>query len=153
MNRLKELRLEKGLTQKELAKCFNKSQNCYSQYECETLDMPINFLIKIADYYNTSIDYILNLTDNKKRYKNSIMKNETSIRPHNRFKEIREDKDLLQEDIAKKLNVTKRGYSHIETGNCDISTDKLIKLAKFYNVSIDYLLYMTDERKPYKKCS
>ena len=149
MNRLRALRKEKNINQVEFAKLFGKSQNGYSDYENEKLDMPINFLIKVSNYYNTSIDYILCLTDNKLRYKKSLLKEDKSIAHHNRLREIREDKDLLQEDVAKILNISERGYSHIETGNCDISTDKLIKLTKFYNVSIDYLFYMTDERKPY----
>lgn len=68
-----------------------------------------------------------------------------------RLKEIREDKDLSQKDIAKVLNVSQVAYSYYEIGKRQIPIDLLKKLAKFYNVSIDYLLYLTDERKPYPK--
>ena len=69
----------------------------------------------------------------------------------NRLKEIREDKDLLQKDIAKYLNMTQVQYSRYETGLRLMPIDKLDKLADYYNVSIDYLLSRTDDRKPYKK--
>ncbi len=69
----------------------------------------------------------------------------------NRLKEIREDRDLLQIDVAKILNMSQTGYSKYEVGTNDIPTEILKKLANFYNTSIDYLLYETDERKPYPK--
>lgn len=69
----------------------------------------------------------------------------------NRLKEIREDNDLLQKDIANILNVSQRGYSHYETEDTNIPIETLHKLADYYNTSIDYLLYRTDIRKPYPK--
>ncbi len=68
-----------------------------------------------------------------------------------RLKELREDKDLKQEDIAHILNVTQVAYSYYESEKRLISIYDLEKLADFYNTSIDYILYRTDERKPYKK--
>ncbi len=69
----------------------------------------------------------------------------------NRLRELREDRDLFQKDIAKYLNMSQTGYSQYETETNDIPTEVLKKLAFFYNTSIDYLLYQTDERKPYPK--
>ena len=69
----------------------------------------------------------------------------------NRLKELREDKDLLQKDIAKYLNMSQTGYSQYETETNDIPTEVLKNVADFYDTSIDYLLYRTDERKPYPK--
>ena len=70
---------------------------------------------------------------------------------YERLKGLREDKDLLQKDIAKVLNVTQVAYSCHEIGRRQIPVDALIKLALFYNTSVDYLLGLTDERKPYPK--
>ena len=70
---------------------------------------------------------------------------------YERLKEIREDKDLLQKDIAKVLDITQVQYSRYETGVRVIPIYHLIKLAIFYNTSTDYLLGLTDERKPYPK--
>lgn len=69
----------------------------------------------------------------------------------NILKEIREDKDLTQKDIAKVLNMSQTGYSKYEVETNDIPTEVLKKLARYYNTSIDYLLYMTDNREPYDK--
>ena len=69
----------------------------------------------------------------------------------NRLREIREDKNLKQSEISKILNVSQVAYSYYEIGKRQIPIDLLKKLSKFYNVSIDYLLYMTDEKKPYPK--
>ena len=68
-----------------------------------------------------------------------------------RLKEIRQDKDLYQKDIAKILNTSQKQYSLYETGIRLIPIDKLVILAKYYNTSVDYLLGITDERKPYPK--
>ena len=62
-----------------------------------------------------------------------------------RLRDIREDKDLYQSDIAKILNVSQQTYSRYETGDISIDKDSLIKLALFYNTSVDYLLELTDE--------
>ncbi len=68
-----------------------------------------------------------------------------------RLREIREDKNLKQSDISKLLNVSQVAYSYYEIGKRQIPIDVLKKLAKIYNVSTDYLLYLTDEKKPYPK--
>ena len=62
-----------------------------------------------------------------------------------------EDKDLKQEDIAKFLNISQTNYSKYELGKINIPISSLIKLAKFYNTSIDYLLGLTNEIKPYPR--
>lgn len=69
----------------------------------------------------------------------------------NRLKELRKDNDIIQSEIAKILGITQTGYSKYEVETNDIPTDILKKIARYYNTSIDYLLYMTDERKPYPK--
>lgn len=69
---------------------------------------------------------------------------------YKRIRDLREDKDLNQTQVAKILGMSQTGYSKYETGENDIPTDVLIKLADFYNVSIDYLLNRTDNSKLYK---
>ena len=68
---------------------------------------------------------------------------------YKRLKELREDKDLNQTQIAKYLNMSQTGYSKYETGENDIPTKILIELAKFYHTSIDYLLELTNDPTPY----
>lgn len=67
-----------------------------------------------------------------------------------RIRELREDNDLLQKEVAEYLNMSQRGYSHYEN-DTNIPNDILVKLALFYKTSIDYILYQTDVRKPYPK--
>lgn len=65
--RLRDLREDRDLTQKELAEKLHISQNTYSQYENGVRQLPIEMLIAISEIYNVSTDYILRLTDNPKR--------------------------------------------------------------------------------------
>lgn len=69
----------------------------------------------------------------------------------NRLKDLREDKDLLQKDIAKILNIAERTYSGYETGSRWIPREILIQLAIFHNTSIDYILCLTNIRTPYPR--
>ena len=69
----------------------------------------------------------------------------------NRLKDLRQDKDMYQKDIAKILDMSQTGYSQYETETNDIPTDILKKLSLFYNTSIDYILGMTNEKKPYPR--
>ena len=67
-----------------------------------------------------------------------------------RMRDLREDRDLNQTDVAKMLGMSQTGYSKYETGENDIPTAILIKLARYYNTSIDYLLGETNQKKRYK---
>ena len=66
-----------------------------------------------------------------------------------RIRDLREDKDMSQTEMAKHLGMSQTGYSKYETGENDIPTSILIKLARFHNTSIDYLLGETDNPKRY----
>ena len=70
---------------------------------------------------------------------------------YHRIRAFREDCDLTQKKIAEILNMSQTGYSKYETGENDVPTRILIELALFYDTSIDYLLGITDEVKPYKR--
>lgn len=63
---------------------------------------------------------------------------------YRRIRDLREDRDLNQTQVAKTLNMSQTGYSKYETGENDVPTGILIKLADFYGVSIDYILGQTD---------
>lgn len=64
---------------------------------------------------------------------------------------LREDSDWSQTVLAEKLGMSQTGYSKYETGENDIPTAVLIKLSEIYGTSIDYLLGLTDEKKPYPR--
>ncbi|MBO5912164.1 MAG: helix-turn-helix transcriptional regulator [Clostridia bacterium] len=63
--RIRELREDKDLTQKQMGEILSCSQRVYSNYERGDLDIPTEILIKLADFHNVSVDYILNRTDKK----------------------------------------------------------------------------------------
>ena len=64
-----------------------------------------------------------------------------------RIRNLREDMDMTQTDMAKNLFISQRTYSHYESGGHDIPTEVLVRLADFYDVSVDYLLNRTDKRE------
>ncbi len=67
-----------------------------------------------------------------------------------RIRDLREDRDLTQAEIAKVIKTTQQQYSKIEIGKADISGEKLKLLCQFYNVSADYILGLTDEERHLK---
>lgn len=66
---------------------------------------------------------------------------------YRRIRDLREDRDLKQRQVADYLNCSQQVYSNYELGQRDIPTDVLIRLAAFYNVSVDYLLGLTSNPK------
>lgn len=68
---------------------------------------------------------------------------------YRRIRDLREDSDLTQREMGEILHCSQRVYSNYERGDLDIPTDILIKLAKFYHVSTDYLLGLTNQKEPY----
>ncbi len=68
-----------------------------------------------------------------------------------RIRNLREDNDLTQKELSHLLNISQVAYSYYELNKRSIPLELLSKLADFYNTSVDYLLYRTDEIKPYKK--
>ena len=67
----------------------------------------------------------------------------------NRLKDLREDHDYTQQQIADAIGITQRKYSYIETGVQQLTAEALVSLARFYGVSVDYLLGETDEPRRY----
>lgn len=66
----------------------------------------------------------------------------------NRMKDLRTDADLTQEAVARAIGITQRKYSYMETGTQQLTDELIVKLARFYRVSADYLLGLTDDPTP-----
>jgi transcriptional regulator with XRE-family HTH domain len=77
--RLRNLREDNDLTQKELSKILNISQVAYSYYELNKRSIPLELLSKIADFYNTSVDYLLFRTDIQKPYPKAQVKAKPAV--------------------------------------------------------------------------
>lgn len=69
----------------------------------------------------------------------------------NRIKELRQDRDILQKDIANILGISQAQYSYIENNVCETDYQGLIRMALFYNTSVDYILGLTNEILPYPR--
>ena len=65
-----------------------------------------------------------------------------------RLRNTREDRDFSQAEIGKILQKSQQGYNHIETGRAELKIDDLIRLCRFYNLSADYLIGLTDKPTP-----
>ena len=65
---IRKLRIDKGYTQKQVAEHLGVSQNTYSQYEIGVLNYPVDAVVKLADFYNVSVDYLLGRTNVKTPY-------------------------------------------------------------------------------------
>ena len=66
-----------------------------------------------------------------------------------RIRDLREDRDLTQKEVAEFLHIKQNTYSQYENGQRQLPLECLVALARFYNTSTDYILGLTDERKPY----
>lgn len=62
-----------------------------------------------------------------------------------RLRAVREDRDLTQAQVGKLLNKSQQGYSHIESGRAELKIDDLVTLCRFYNLSADYMIGLTDK--------
>ena len=69
---------------------------------------------------------------------------------YRRIRDLREDKDLTQTQLAKEINVSQRTYSYYENGERTIPPEILVALAEFHSVSVDYILEISDNPNPYK---
>ena len=67
-----------------------------------------------------------------------------------RIRNVREDRDLTQAEVGKVLNKSQQGYNHIEAGRAELKIDDLAKLCRFYDLSADYLIGLSNEEKSYK---
>jgi len=67
-----------------------------------------------------------------------------------RLRNVREDRDLTQAAVGALLNKPQQGYNHIEAGRAELKIEDLVKLCRFYNLSADYMIGLTDRPKSYK---
>lgn len=139
--RIKNIREDNDLTQKEIVQILGISRANYSAMENGRISFSLLNISKIADYYNISIDYLLGLT-NTKRY--TINNNELNLNDFGKsLRKARRKLRLTQENIAFDLGVTQPTYANYEKGKTIISVNRLFILSKKYNLSFDQLLGKT----------
>ncbi len=155
--RLRDLREDSDKKQREIAGFLGCTQVCYSCYETGRHGIPTAVLVKLALYYDTSVDYLLGITPEKKRRSKRPPKGGASSdmpgTQYERMRALRREGGMRQCDIAEYLNCSQVCYSFYEIGRRDMPPEVLVKLAAYYNTSVDYLLGLTDEKNPYPRAS
>ena len=141
-NKLKKIRINNNLFQKDLAKIINLNEITYTHYENEYYIIPLKYLIILCDYLNVSLDYIFEFNQ-KPKYNNS--KNGIDIKKAGqRLKEFRKKRKITQQKIANILHTNRSVIANYERGRTLISTPFLFTICKTYNISADYLLGKID---------
>ena len=147
--RLVELRENKFIKQYNIANLLEIHKGAYNQYETEHIIIPTKHLNTICNYFEVSIDYILEFT-NTINYKNSSKDINKEI-SGNRLKELRRENKLTQEKLAKTINISRTTIAEYERGTNIIALPFLYTICKKYNISADYLLGKTNEPKYLKE--
>lgn len=137
-NKLEDLKQEHNLKSKELAEMLSISESKYSEWEKDKVPIPTKRLIQLANYYKVNIDYILNLTKNKKYYNTKKEINLETI--GNRLYQIRNEQKLSLRELEKRINCSFSSIAAYERGERLIVSYALINLAKLGNYSIDWIL-------------
>ena len=135
--RLREIREEHNLTQKQIAKILNVERSTYAGWETGKDTIPLRRLNKLSDYYKVSIDYLTGLSNVTSKYR--VIDLDAKVVGKN-LRILCKMHNLVQKDIFISLNTTSSTYSAYETGKVLIKTDFLYAIAKKYHVSIDELL-------------
>ena len=137
--RLKDLREDRDLYQREFKIILGITQSNYSKWEVGTRIIPLKYLNKLCNYYNVSMDYLLELTSNKSTKNIIKINNLDKIEIGRRINKIRNDNNLTYRDLAKKLNTTPSTIYAYEKGKTLILTSFAYELCKKYKISLDWL--------------
>lgn len=135
-DRLKDLREERDLLQKDIADILGVKRSTYAGWETGKDTIPFKRIIMLSKYYKVSIDYIMGLS-NKNEYID-IYEVDLKVFGSN-LRKFRKENNLKQKDVFKLLNTTSSTYSVYETGKILINTSFIYAIAKEYNISIDKL--------------
>lgn len=135
--RLRDIREDNDINQIRMAEILGVSRSAYSLWELGINIIPLNYLAFFADYFDYSIDYVLGLTN--VRRKNNLIKGFDLKILGNNLKEVRIKNSLSQEDMARILNVTQPCITRYEKGLICISTSNIYKISKEFKISISKL--------------
>lgn len=142
-NRLREIREDHDLSQKQMAEILNINRSTYSLWELGINIIPLKELCNFADYFKISLDYILNIS-NYKNSKNYIEKLNLETLGYN-MKKIRIQNHLSQEEIADIIGVSQACVNKYEKGKITISVPVLYTFCKNFDISINHLCGKTKE--------
>lgn len=137
LNRLKDIRENNDLKQKDIAKILNVSRPNYTRWETKEKIIPLIKLNDFCNYFNINMDYVIGLTNNLVKINKTIILDKKAIGRN--LKEFRNKNNITQKELALKLGTTHSVISAYENGHTLILTAFLINLCKVYNLSADTL--------------
>ena len=142
--RLYKLRKEYNYSQKNIADILKIKADTYRKWEQNINDFSLEYASKLANLYNVSLNYLLGLSKEKNINTKTNTINLDIITK--RLKEIRKENNLNQNNFSNKVNLSQTTYSNYERGYRIITTKKLLKICKYYNVSIDYITGLSNKK-------
>ena len=137
--RIKDIREDNDITQEQMANILKVNRSTYSMWEIGLSIMTIDQLCQFANYFNYSIDYVLGLNNNRRKYINSNKFSYTNLGMN--IKKLRIKNNYSQFALAQKLKVTQACIVRWEKGITKISIPNLYKLSIIFNVSLNDLCY------------
>lgn len=144
-DRIKYIREEYELTQKQMAAILNVTRSAYSLWELNKNVIPLTKLNDFSNKFSINLDYIVHNTNVKRKTLN--FKEIDIIELGKRLKTIRKEMHLTQTKLAKKFNTTHSAISAYENGITLIPTLFLIEFSKISNISLDWFLGKTENKK------
>lgn len=137
LNRLKKLRVENNLTQKQISMKINTKLHTYINWERNIVIIPLQKLDELALYYEVSLSYILGIS---KDYKKEVLKPVNYEKLLNNLLNLKEKKQYSYTSLSMHLKCGRSTLQRYFIGERKIPVDKLIELSEFYKVDLDTLL-------------
>ena len=135
--KIRDLREDHDLKQFEVAKILGVKRTTYAMWELGDVNFPIEKLVELARYFHTNVEYMLNLTSDKREV--IYEKNITVEFIGSQLRRYRLKLKKTQREFANVLNIRQSSYSYYEDGKTRIPTNKLVKLAQTYHISLNYI--------------
>lgn len=142
--RLEDLRDERDLLKKDVAKYIGVVESVYSEWENEKLSVPTKRIYQLANYFEVNIDYMLGISDKREHIKSNDEINLDLVSL--RLKEIRKSLKFTMRDLADKFNTTSSAISNYENSKFLILSSFLIELCKYSKYSIDWVLGRSNQK-------
>ncbi len=140
--RLEDLREERDLLKKDVAKEIGVVESVYSEWENDKLSIPTRRIYELANYFEVNIDYMLNLSDKRLHLKSNKDINMEIVAT--RIKQARKELKFTMRDLAAKLNTSASAICNYEKGKFLILSPFLIELCKISGYSADWILGRID---------
>ena len=138
LKRLIDLRESKDLKKIEVAKVLGMTRSSYGHIEAGRREISLLSLDKLANLYNTSTDYIMGITNNKKANPSAKAYNPRKLA--DRLITLRNQNNESQKQVAKATGISQSTYARYETNKITPRVNTLIRIAKHFNVSLDYIM-------------